>query len=154
MKKLTGIRIALEDTISRKGIVTSAGSKMLKDYIPPFNATLVKKLLDEDALITQSIDSREFGAGKKIHSQIGEIIKENKADISLGTDASGEMRLEATAFGLYALKPTYGRVSRYGVIGSAPSLEQAGIISKDINLMELKKPIVAWWSCCMKSTNH
>lgn len=135
MEKLHGIRIALEDTISAKGRVTSVGSKMLKDYIPPFDASIVEKLLDQGAIITKKIDVKEFGVGEDIDSKIGEIIKEDKADVSLGLDASGEMRIEATACGLYALKPTYGRVSRYGAIGSAPSLEQVGIISKNIGDM-------------------
>lgn len=129
-------RIALEDTISSKGMKTTVGSKMLKDYIPPFDATVVEKLLDEDAIINGKIDVKEFGVGKEIQSNIARVIKLDQADISIGVDACGEMRIEASRCGLYALKPTYGTISRYGVIGSAPSLEQIGIIGRSISDIE------------------
>lgn len=129
-------RIALEDTISSKGMKTTVGSKMLKDYIPPFDANVVEKLLDEDAIINGKIDVKEFGVGKEIQSNIARVIKLDQADISIGVDACGEVRIEASACGLYALKPTYGTISRYGVIGSAPSLEQLGIIGRSISDIE------------------
>lgn len=133
---LFGMRIALEDSISTKGMLTSAGAKTLENYIPPFNATVVEKLLDEDAIVMGKIDTREFGVGQKIDSNMGKVVKEDGADLSIGGDASGEIRTLALESSLYGLKPTYGSISRYGVIGSAPSLEQVGIITKDVKTMK------------------
>lgn len=133
---LYNINIALEDNISTKGIKTRVGSKMLKDYIPPFNATLVEKVLMEDGVLVCKVPTREFGVGEKIDSQMGELVRTGQADISIGIDGEGEIRNLAAKSNLYGLKPTYGSVSRYGLIGSCPSLEQAGIISKDIDLLE------------------
>ncbi len=132
---LFGKSIALEDNISTKGIRTSVGSKMLENYIPPFDATVVERLLDEDAIIRGKIDTREFGVGMEIDSKLGRVINDGDTDISIGVDASGEIRNIASFEGLYGLKPTYGSISRYGVIGSAPSFEQVGIIAKDVNMM-------------------
>lgn len=134
--KLFGMRLALEDNISTKGMLTSAGAKMLENYIPPFDAFVVEKILEEDGIIAGKIDTREFGVAREIDSNMGRVIVEGGADISIGVDASGEIRNIATSAGLYGLKPSYGSVSRYGVIGSAPSLEQVGIISKDIESMK------------------
>lgn len=131
--RLFGLEIALEDNISTKGIKTEVGSKMLKGYIPAFDAELVTRLLAEDAIIGGKIDTREFGVGQKIDSKMGQVVKEGQADGSIGIDASGEIRSIAAASNLYALKPTYGSVSRYGLIGSAPSLEQAGIIAGSVD---------------------
>lgn len=134
--KLFGMRLALEDNISTKGMLTSAGSKMLENYIAPFDAFVVEKILEEDGLIVGKIDTREFGVGREIDSNMGRVINEGGADISIGIDVAGEMRNIASASGLYALKATYGSISRYGLIGSGPSLEQVGIISKDIEDMK------------------
>lgn len=134
--KLFEMKIALEDNISTKGIKTEVGSKMLKDYIPPFNAEVVKRLLAEDAIVKGKIDTREFGVGEKIDSNMGEVVKSGEADASIGIDANGEIRSIASASNLYGLKPTYGSVSRYGAIGSAPSLEQVGIIAGDIDTVK------------------
>lgn len=134
--KLFGMRLALEDNISTKGMLTSAGSKMLENYIAPFDAFVVEKILEEDGLITGKIDTREFGVGREIDSNMGRVINEGGADISIGIDVCGEMRNIASASGLYALKATYGSISRYGLIGSGPSLEQVGIISKNIENMK------------------
>ena len=80
---LFGMRIALEDSISTKGMLTSAGAKTLENYIPPFDATVVEKVLDEDAIVVGKIDIREFGVGKKIDSNMGKVVKEDKADLSI-----------------------------------------------------------------------
>lgn len=135
--KLLGLNIALEDNISTKNIRTEVGSKMLKDYIPPFNATVVDRLLNEDANIKGKIETREFGVGKDIDSNMGRVVKSGDVDASIGVDVSGEIRNIATSNGLYGFKPSYGRISRYGIIGSGPSLEAVGVISDDIEKIEL-----------------
>lgn len=133
---LYAMEIALEDNISTRGIKTKLGSKMLENYIPPFDAEVVRRLEDGDALIRGKIDTREFGVGEEIDSKMGQVVKEGEAQASLGIDACGEIRKLAAASNLYGLKPTYGSVSRYGVIGSAPSLEQVGVIAEDIETVK------------------
>lgn len=134
--KLFGMEIALEDNISTRGMKTEVGSKMLKDYIPPFDADLVKRIQDEDAIIKGKIETREFGVGKDIDSKLGGVVKIGQAHASIGIDAKGEVRNIAAKANLYGLKPSYGSVSRYGLIGSAPSLEQVGIIAEDVDTIE------------------
>lgn len=134
---LFGIEIALEDNISTKGRATEVGSKMLEGYIPPFDAEVVTRLLKNHAIIKAKVDTREFGVGEEIDSQMGQLVKDDQVDASIGIDAQGEIRSEGVKSHLYGLKPTYGSISRYGIIGSAPSLEQVGIISKTIDTMKL-----------------
>lgn len=134
--KLFGIEIALEDNISTRGVKTEVGSKMLKGYIPPFDAELVKRLQEEDAIIKGKIETKEFGVGRDIDSKLGQVVKTGEASASIGIDAKGEIRKIAARSNLYGLKPSYGSVSRYGLIGSAPSLEQVGIIAGDIDRVE------------------
>lgn len=126
-------RIALEDNISTKGIKTQLGSKMLEDYIPPFNASVVESLEAEGGLIVGKVDTKDFGLGGSLDSQLGQVVKLGFADASLGIDSSGEIRILAGKSNLYGLKPTYGSISRYGLIGSAPSFDQLGIISKEVS---------------------
>lgn len=126
------VEIALEDNISTRGMKTEVGSKMLEGYIPPFDAEVVTRLKDADALIKGKIDTSEFGIEKKIDSTMGQVINEGEAHASIGIDTNGEIRGLAACSDLYGLKPTYGSISRYGLIGSAPSMEQVGIIAEDI----------------------
>ncbi len=135
--RLFNIDIGLEDNISTKGIKTEVGSKMLEGYIPPFNASIVERILEQDAIIKTKIATREFGVGEKIDSKMGELVRAGDIKASIGLDVGGEVRNLAAASNLYGLKPTYGSISRYGLIGSGPSLEQVGIISEDIEVLKL-----------------
>lgn len=133
MRSLKGVTMVVGDNISTKDIKTTASSKMLQDYIPPFNATVVEKLLNEGSLLVGKGSIKEFGVGKA-HNPWGtaELVAKEKARFGIASDTEGEVRQSAAHYGLYGLKPTYGLVSRYGLIACASSLDTLGILSKNI----------------------
>lgn len=132
LEALAGIPFVVSDDISTKGIKTTANSKMMENYIPPFNATVIEKLYKEDAILMGKSDIKEFGIGQSDNPWGAAVAVANQeAVFALASDTVGEVRQSAAMNGLYGLKPTYGSISRYGLIGSAPSFEQIGIIAKN-----------------------
>ncbi len=125
---LAGIPMAITDDISTKDILTTVGSKMLKNYIPPFNATVVERLLKEDAIILGKLKVEEFGT-TTFNSTV--VVGKNEAVFSLGTDAGGSTREAALYNGVLSMKPTYGMVSRYGAMGNTSTFDQIGPITKN-----------------------
>lgn len=124
---LAGIPIAIADDISTKGIPTRAGSKMLDNYIPPFDATVVQRLLEEDAIILGKVDIGEFGSTV---GQLGDVVAEDGAVFALGSDSSGDARYSALKSRILFMKPSYGLVSRYGAIGNTTTFDQIGPMTK------------------------
>ena len=117
---LAGIPIAITEDISTKEILTEAGSKILKDYIPPFNATIIEKLLAEDAIISGKVKISEFGLED---SEYGvRCVMDNGALVLVGSAGEGK--------GVVGLKPSYGLVSRYGIISATSSLSPLTIAAK------------------------
>lgn len=152
-KPLLGIPVALKDIFITKGICTTAGAKLLEDYIPQYDGTVVEKLKDAGAIIIgktnldawahgSSGENSDFGATKNPYntayvpggSSSGSAVAVS-ADLSLaasGSDTGGSIRLPAAFCNVVGLKPTYGRVSRYGVISMASSLDSIGHFTKTV----------------------
>jgi aspartyl-tRNA(Asn)/glutamyl-tRNA(Gln) amidotransferase subunit A len=150
---LTGVPFALKDIFLTEGIKTTCGSKILHNYLPPYNGTAVQKLLDQGIVLVGKLNMDEFAMGSSTETSH---LKKTKnpwdltrtpggssggssaavsADLcfgSLGTDTGGSIRQPAALSSIVGLKPTYGRVSRYGVIAFASSLDQVGPMAKDV----------------------
>lgn len=128
---LAGIPLAIQDNICTQGVRTTCSSKMLANFVPPYNATVVEKTLGAGSIILGKTRMAEFGMGSYINGSAG-VVANNAAIFAVGSDMGGENRYSAGLFGLVGLKPTYGLVSGYGLIASASSLEQIGPITKDV----------------------
>ncbi|MDA8537228.1 Asp-tRNA(Asn)/Glu-tRNA(Gln) amidotransferase subunit GatA [Candidatus Pelagibacter bacterium] len=162
--KLPGVPLAVKDLFCTNGVKTTAGSKILNNFVPPYESTVTQNIWNEGSILLGKLNCDEFAMGSSnetsffgnVQSPIDKdlvpggssggsasALAANLTPITIGTDTGGSIRQPASFTGTVGLKPTYGSCSRYGIVAFASSLDQAGPMSKNVKDCALLQEVIS-----------